>query len=236
MTVPGDYPGEMDRLRTLDDNDIDALLAGRASADDPDLDRLAKLIDGVKLATVQPIDAAVEQRHVAAIVDAAHAASDASPARVRRVPLWTKIAAATVAAVAATGSLAAADQLPQPAQDAVASVAERVGMNLPSSEDEDVAVTEDERSGEKEGDDTESKRVNEDVRTELEDDSLEGRDKGAAVSDAADENRRDGNTPAAENRQDEADNPPGAGERGTSHNPNGYGAEDHPTGPPSDRP
>jgi hypothetical protein len=191
------------------------------------------LIEGVKLATVRPIDTLVEQRHVAAMIEAARSTPPIAPRpRTSRVPLWTKIAAATVAAVAATGGLAAADQLPQPAQDAVASVAERVGMNLPHSPD-DVAVTEDEPT---EGDTTESKRVNSDVQTVLEGGTLEGRDKGAAVSDAADQNRQDGNTPAAEHRQDPDDPPAAPAEKGTSKNPTGYGPDNHPTGPPTDHP
>lgn len=256
MTGPGDYGSEMERFQGLSDREAESLLAGRAPASGGDLSDLAVLIEGVKAATVRPLDREVEERHLAAIKEALHleGSRDSAIQGKRRAtrrrsmiagllaPLWAKIAVAAGAAVLATGGLAAADVLPQPAQDAVASAAERIGLELPSSEDGEEVEAVEEEGPEDEGsppEHAEGKSVSEDVHAVLEDDSLEGRDKGEAVADAASQNRQDaGRNPTGFGPDNHPTGPPeGSGEGdeevdGQSNNPTGYGPDNHPTGKP----
>lgn len=211
MSPTDGYDDEMARIRRLSDPDLDRLLAGDASADDEDLGELAEAIRAIKAASGTEPDRAIQARHLALMAEDIRnldptiaGGSPTHPAVTPSTPrrksmlstlfasLSAKIAAASFAAVAATGGLAAAGALPDPAQQAVADAAAKIGLHLPSPEDD--ASTQQHEA-------PEVGPVNEDVQGVLEDDSLEGRDKGDAVSDAADQNR-----------QDDGTNPTGAGE------------------------
>jgi hypothetical protein len=110
---------------------------------DPQDDRLSVFFEEARTAFVRPPSAAVEQRHLAAMVGAFEA-PDVSTAP-RRKRLMKRIAAigavkalaiGVVALVASGSALAAAGSLPDPAQDAVANTVENVGLNIPGGDDE----------------------------------------------------------------------------------------------------
>jgi len=254
MSDPGDYGSEMGNLNELSDRDIDGLFAGRTPRADEDLTELTTLIEGVRVTCIQSLDPEMEQRHLSAIVKAAHLTSTGArttgapaPNRSARrksmlgallAPLWAKIAVAALSAVAATSGLAAANVLPAPAQEAVANVAERLfGIDLPSEDDVATGDTESEGTGAEVAANDNGKPVNDDVKAVLEDDSLQGRDKGEAVADAADQNRQDGDKNPTGFGPDNHPSAPTDGEggeedQGSSNNPTGYGSDNHPTGRP----
>jgi hypothetical protein len=200
--------GVMKRNRGFDDAEIEALLAGRKPADRPDLDDLVEFIRTAKAVSHQAPSPDVERRHLSAIVAAtAEAPIELSRRRNMKSLIasrWTKIAAATVIAFGTTSGLAAANVLPAAAQNALAAAAEKVGFDLPRSSekahhnDDDSDGTSDTEDGTEEGDTNDAgtageengKSVADDVHAVLEDDSLEGREKGDAVSDAASQNRQ----------------------------------------------
>jgi hypothetical protein len=123
------------------------LVQGLASVS-KDLASLATFIRAAEVMRTHRPDAATERRHLAAIA--------AETARLRAQPVatpsergpaeqgptvlgvlrsrWFKGTAIGIAAVLATGGLAAAQVLPAPAQDAVARVAHAIGIDLPMSD------------------------------------------------------------------------------------------------------
>ena len=149
--------------RRLSHQDVDRLLAGKAPSGADRLDEdLAAFTRDVRAAFVRPPSLDVERRHLAAAVEASRLTTDKGEPAVRPaskaqgpesqasgLPKWrrrsvlsslfaslaAKIAGVAVAAVAATGGLAAAGALPAPAQQAIASAASSVGFSLPSPGD-----------------------------------------------------------------------------------------------------
>ena len=223
MSGGGDYTDEMGHLTGLSEKDLERLLSGMAPADGA-LDGLAALVRDAHSAYKVVPGRAVQDRHVLSIVQQARLAIDngdpvARPVRKAHGPAWqaaglpkwrrrrtvlTSLFAslgmkltlgAAVAATAATGGLAATGNLPDAAQTAVANAVEKIGITIPNPGDasaghrQDAGTPEDAVETEDSG-----KSVNEDVKTVLENESLEGRDKGEAVSDAATTNRQDGGT------------------------------------------
>lgn len=161
-----DYPEMRDRP-SLSDQDLDRLLAGKVPDGADPLDReLAIFAQDVRAAFVEPPDPAVARQHLAAALAVSRLKSGPAeePAQVPAAPWWrrspsgsagqakwrrrtvfssmfasltAKIVGLAVAAAAATGGLAAAGSLPGPAQQAVASVASTVGINLPTPHHDD---------------------------------------------------------------------------------------------------
>lgn len=153
MNLSGGYEGEMDDVEGLSDTTIDRLLAGRAPAGEDTLG-LSRFAKDLRAAFVAASATAVQERHLAAIADAAPLHNDqtqpsAPPAPraglARRLPTWrrsvvlsglfgsvtAKVLAGTVVAAATTGGLAAANLLPPPVQEAISGVAGTVGIHLP---------------------------------------------------------------------------------------------------------
>jgi len=210
MRASGDYPHEM---ADLSDREIDALFAGRSNVGGGDL---RELVQAAKVASQQPPAPEVQRRHLAAIVEEAQITSASQQGlaprsrrnKMRRIfrPAWVKALAIVGVALAASTGLASAGVMPDPAQDALSKVAEKLGVDIPASDNagkkaEDPESTEDEAGDEDtgtagedvEGAGTEGengKSVADDVHAVLEDETLEGREKGDAVSDAASQNRQ----------------------------------------------
>lgn len=108
-----------------------------------DQEQLAEALEGLRDELLAAPSDEVAATHLAAMVEVADAGpAPAAPAsrslswgqRTRRVLGLTavKVAIGAGVAVAGTGGLAAADQLPDPVQDAVSKVASWVGVDLPA--------------------------------------------------------------------------------------------------------
>ncbi len=138
----GDYPHEM---ADLNDREIDALLSGKNVAGE----ELSELVRVAKAAGHQPPDEATEQRHLAAIMQAADLTStDELRRKKMRKALasrWAKAGAVAAAAVVTLGGLAAANSLPGPAQDAISNAADHAGFDLPKANEK--AHSDDEATG-----------------------------------------------------------------------------------------
>jgi hypothetical protein len=147
-------------LDGISDQEIDRLLAGTAPAGGAAVDPvLARFVREAGAAYHAPLPQEAAHRFLAAAIEASRltidkgdpAARPASKAhgpgrQASGLPNWrrrtvfstlfasltAKIAGVAVAAVAATGGLAAAGALPSPAQQAVASAASTIGIHLPS--------------------------------------------------------------------------------------------------------
>jgi len=138
--VPGDYAGEMDnRTPNFTPDEAEQLLRGRALERD-DLFELRDFVRTAAAATRTQPSVGAERRHLAAIAEATRLEPLSAPAPRSRSNVMVgsilrsktfKALAGAVAAVVAMGGLAAAQTLPGPAQDAMAEVAERVGIDLP---------------------------------------------------------------------------------------------------------
>lgn len=249
----------MGHLRGWSDEDLDRLLAGKAPDGDPAGGDLADFIRQVKKASMVAPDRAVADRHLAMIVDAARLVSDKGDPAVRPaskadgpagqasgLPKWrrrtvlstlfaslsAKVTAVAFAATAATGGLAATGALPDAAQQAMSDLAARVGISIPSPHD---ASGDRRQDADNRRDEDAGKRVDGDVRTVLEDGSLTGKEKGGAVSDAADQNRRDAVVPAGAGQTPGAEsNPTGYGDPAVPPgNPTGFGEGSQPSGNPT---
>lgn len=154
----------MARIGRLDDTTAERLLSGVMQPDDtpPGFAGVAHLLNAAR--PTAAASAAPRQ-----ILDALVEAVD-TPNTPRRKSMLAQLLSAKVAtlavgalAVSATGAAAATGNLPDAAQNRVAAIAENVGVTLPTS----------------------TSQTAKDVRKVLDDDSLSGRAKGEAVSDAA---------------------------------------------------
>ncbi|MBA3290917.1 MAG: hypothetical protein H0U17_05420, partial [Actinobacteria bacterium] len=152
MSDPGAYESDMAWLSKLTDEDIERALAGEHAGDDTSLDDLAAFARDAKAAFRSVPGGAIRATHLAAMNEAsanlqgdpvATRAAAASPSPPRRwklvlthllASLGAKVALVGVAVAATTGGLAAAGSLPQPAQDALANAAEKVGFELPAGD------------------------------------------------------------------------------------------------------
>lgn len=166
MTPVGGSHGEMDETPRLSDADLERLLAGKAPLGGDEAPELRQFFQDVRSRYTTEAPASVQQEHLARIVAAARAHSpqtkspwqpaaaltsggsgDGRPPWRRKIVLssifgsiTTKILLGVVAAAAATGGLAAAGALPTPVQNAVASAAGGVGVNLPNPQETTAAA------------------------------------------------------------------------------------------------
>ena len=162
MSDPGADCNEMRDPRSLSDQDLDRLLAGKAPNGEDPVDReLAAFVRDARTAFLAQPAAETERRHLAAAIEASRLTVDRGdpvvrpaskthgpgrqasglPKRRRRIvlsslfaSLFAKIAGVAIAAAAATGGLAAAGALPAPAQQAISHAASTVGIHVPSPE------------------------------------------------------------------------------------------------------
>ncbi|HZD17481.1 MAG TPA: hypothetical protein VE669_05015, partial [Actinomycetota bacterium] len=162
MSDAGAYRDEMARLSKLDDGDLDRILSGRVPADAPDPAKdLDAFVRSLRDACTGPPPEAVERRHLAAIMEASRTLADrgersrrpvrsarerAAPAPGRPTPrrklmpaglfasLTARITGVALAAAVATGGLAAAGALPDPAQEAVSDALGVIGIHVPGAD------------------------------------------------------------------------------------------------------
>jgi hypothetical protein len=202
--------------------------------------RLAAFADDLRREFSTPPAPEVADRHLSAIVEVSQGLQGTVvPIRRKNMistilgTLAGKVAAAALGLTVATGAAASAGVLPDAAQDAVAKAAAKVGFTLPSSAGDEVEATEAEATEVEDGDNGENgqnpttaeegKRVDGAVRDVAQDDSLEGREKGEAVSETAPQNRQD-----ADRRPSTPAGPPS--ETGPAANPTGQGQGSAPDG------
>ena len=155
----------MRNLHKPDNADIDRLISGMAPSDGSG-DSLALLVHRMRRIAEIPLSEATEQRHLTAILQEAHLLVEKGdpvarpvskadgpdfqdsllPKRRRKFMIGSvlssvtaKLAASGIAvALATTGGLAAAGELPDPVQEKVAQVADQVGIELPDGDDVDL--------------------------------------------------------------------------------------------------
>jgi hypothetical protein len=129
--MPKRLPFMMDDFRdTEDEAQLDAVVRASATSDSNDgLDELGLQLLAMREALTVAPDAQTQWNHLAAMRRAVPAAR---PRRAARGV--AAVAAATVSVLALTAGLAAANQLPKPAQDQAARLAEIVGVDLPGND------------------------------------------------------------------------------------------------------
>ncbi len=216
----------MRKLQNPHDSDFDRLLRGEAPSTTQD-DSLVAFVGSAKSVAAIPPGESIEREHLSAMLEAAQLfvekgnpvvrpASNAAvpdlqasglPKRRRKfvlsslfATLTAKLAAAGIAvAMASTGGLAAAGNLPAPAQDAVSMAAEKIGLHIPDADEakdeesddvSDSAVDEDSDPLDEEVTDpaddatTSGKSSSDDVHAAI-DATEPGPERGKAVSEAA---------------------------------------------------
>ena len=149
------YSSDMGWLKKLRDEELDQVLAGSYDGDDPALDDLAAFARDTQAALSGVPGEATRRAHLAAMTEIAEEVEGAplavrrqavKPFRIRRwklvlsqllATLTAKVAVTGVALAAATGGLAATGALPEPAQDALANTAAKVGIELPGGDEGD---------------------------------------------------------------------------------------------------
>ena len=153
----------------------------------------AEFVEDAKSSLLVHPSPEVASKHLAAIVEAA-TSLEAAPARLpqkstRRRKFALRVAAVTGAAFMALGGLAYAGVLPQQMQDALSDAAAKAGFSLPVSDEREAA------NAAHTGDN--GKSVSSDVKDVAHNKDLQGREKGDAVSDVADQNRQNENHPTS---------------------------------------
>jgi hypothetical protein len=148
------YSSDMGWPKELRDEELDRVLAGRYEGEDPALDDLAAFARDTQAALSGVPGEATRRAHLAAMIEVAEVEGApvavrrqaVKPSRIRRwelvlsqllATLTAKLAVTGVALAAATGGLAATGALPEPAQNVVASAAEKVGVELPEGDEGD---------------------------------------------------------------------------------------------------
>jgi len=152
------YESNMWKLTKLSEEDVDRVLTGRYDGDDVKLRDLTRVARDVKATLIAGPDDKTRATHLVAIGEAAanldvrrSPAPTSAPSRslVRRAglvftslfaTLIGKIALVGVAVAATTGGLAATGSLPDPAQEALTRVGERIGIHLPAGGDNEAGV------------------------------------------------------------------------------------------------
>jgi hypothetical protein len=221
MRRADDSWGEMHRPTS---ERLEQVLAGDAPEDE-ETAHLAAAVRRLRTGLLEAPSEAVAARHLAAMTAAARAATPSLVHRRSPMRVLTGRRAAVVALAAAmtlTGGLAWAGALPTPAQDAIAGVANHLGLDLPSSDDRAPAA---EHGAE--------------VSQVAQDPSLEGCEKGQAVAAVASEKSEAHRQDPAE-KQDpctQGDEGPGASTERSPGPPEGVPAnpsipEQAPAGPP----
>lgn len=164
MSDNGAYQDEMRRFSRMHDRELDLLLAGRAPADNGDLDEFAAFVREVRRTFQAAPEPATETRHLNAIMDAVRAlpaidtaskAATDGPAIPARRSRWlggrswaARLALAGVLAFGLFCGGAYAGALPDPVQGAVADVARNVGVSLPGAHnDKDDGAQNDKQDG-----------------------------------------------------------------------------------------
>jgi hypothetical protein len=137
LSDDGAYLDEMGSLR-LNDRELDRILAGRATADNGDLNELALFVRELTHTYQVAPDAATETRHLSAIMATVRAlpvANEApAPAPTRRRGSWVpRLALVGAVAFGLFSGVAYAGALPAPVQGAVADAARHVGVSLPGA-------------------------------------------------------------------------------------------------------
>jgi hypothetical protein len=152
MSDTNAYESDMGWLSKLSDEEIEQALAGDYAGGDASLADLAAFSLAAKTTLAAAPGDATRAAHVNAMAEAAadleiapaQASKPAASSPIRRVKLVltslfasliAKVALVGVALAATTGGLAAAGSLPEPAQEALASAAEKVGFGLPAADD-----------------------------------------------------------------------------------------------------
>ena len=146
------YQSDMVWLSRISEAEIERVLAGEYTGEDPSLHALTTYAQDAK-ATFSPApDEATRAIHLMAMAETAAGLDRLPPSEIATAPsrpfsgakvvfssliasLIGKIALVSVAVAATTGGLAATGSLPDPAQDALARAAEEVGFDLPASDD-----------------------------------------------------------------------------------------------------
>ena len=162
MSGSGADSDEMRDRRSLSDQDLDRLLAGKAPSGGDPVDReLAAFVRDVRAAFLAAPDTETERTQLAAAMEVTRLTIEKGDPVVRPaskatgpdrqasgLPKWrrrtvfsslfaslsAKIAGVAVAATAAAGGLAATGGLPAPAQQAVSQAASTIGIHVPSGE------------------------------------------------------------------------------------------------------
>lgn len=191
--------------------------------DEREEQELQAIASEVLAAFVSPIDEVVARSHMLAIMqevsDPARMSLEPAPRSGVRRRVFRLMAATGLSLGMLTG-LAFAGALPDAMQDALSDAAGKAGFSLPASEAHRQDA-EHRKDGSQTGNaDGNSKSVSDDVKEVLTDDSLEGKDKGDAVSDVASQNRQD----------DEHANPSGVTDTATGSPPD-QGNPDKPDKP-----
>ena len=232
LSILGANSNEMGKLRNSGGDELDRLLGKSGLTPDGKQDPLAKVLSDIKAEFAAQPSGSVEARHLAGIQEALRISNASGgpaigpAASVKRPeqkasgqPSWrrtivlsellstltAKIVAGTMVAAAATGGMAAAGVLPDPAQQAIADVASHVGLSLPSPEDDAAdaaknAKSQDHNDGKPDGTDANDKGMSAEVQ-KLKDSGLSGCELGRAVSAAASAKGADHRTDnATENR------------------------------------
>lgn len=184
-------------------------MSGFTGRDDEDLDLVA---EGFLRVFATPVPPEVEREHLLKIMqtvsDPSRMTASEAP-RPKRLRRTFRLMLASGVGVAMLSGLAFAGALPDAMQDALSDAAAKAGITLPASDehrkDGDHRPAE-QRSG-KDGD--HGKSVRDDVKKVLEDDSLEGKEKGDAVSDVASQNRQNDGHAGQGATQTATDIPPG---------------------------
>lgn len=178
MRPPDDYEYEMDRL---DPRKVDAALEGRETGD-PSLDPTAKLVADVRHVLLAPPGPDIQARHVAAMAAAARSADRGfRPVRPRKRPGRRGLRGLALAAVLLLGAgIAGAVTVPDQASD-------RAGEAIAGAHGRAEGQTVQEA-----GEPAEQSAHGQEVVDVAQDESLQGCEKGQAVSDVASSNA-DGN-------------------------------------------
>lgn len=125
--------------KRLTPSDIERILAGRVSPDDPDLGSLSRAVAEVRDAYSWTPSGDVRAAHLAAMKEALGEAPGAEPSRrrSRRFGFAARVGTAAAGLVLVTGAaLAATGALPEAVQDAVSDAANTVGLQIPAGDDE----------------------------------------------------------------------------------------------------
>jgi hypothetical protein len=152
MSDMGAYQSDMVWLSRISEAEIERALAGEYVGEDPSLRALASYAKDARSTLSAAPDEATRATHLVSMAQATASLQTQPAARVQPTParafsraklvltslaatLIGKVALVGVALAATTGGLAATGSLPDPAQDAVARVGEKVGFDLPRGDD-----------------------------------------------------------------------------------------------------
>ena len=151
--------------------------------------------------------------------------------RLLRSPVG-KVAAAMVALFTIFSGVALAGALPAPVQEAVANVADTVGIHLPSPADDETAAGDDQGQDENADDQGEDEQVG--VQGEDSEDQADARDSGATDTTEADDQGGQGQD--SDEQGDENDQGESAGDQGNQDEQgDGSGPETHESDDPGDQ-